>query len=124
MQKSIKPDIAIAQSFASLNKTALGISLGSTFGLLIFLMTVILVIKGGFPVGPNLSLIGQYFPGYTVSFTGSLIGFVYAFILGFSLGWIMALLYNLLMRVCLFVLELKSNLSAISDYIDVAEKQK
>jgi len=51
-------------------------------------------VKGGDIVGPNLALLAQYFPGYTVTATGSLIGFLYGFIAGFAGGWIMAFLRN------------------------------
>ena len=62
-----------------LNAKVVGLALGLIFGLAIFVATNWLVIKGGDPVGPHLSLLSQYFFGYRVTFLGSLIGFGYGF---------------------------------------------
>jgi hypothetical protein len=77
-----------------LNGTILGLALGLMSGFGIFLVTNILVLKGGEVVGPHLALLGQFFIGYTVTFAGSLIGFLYGFGTGFGIGYIVALLYN------------------------------
>ena len=77
-----------------LNGTILGLVLGLLLGFGVFLVTNILLIKGGDVVGPHLSLLGQFFIGYTVTFVGSLIGFVYGFITGFGIGYVVAGLYN------------------------------
>lgn len=77
-----------------LNGMILGVILGILFGLGIFLATIILLLKGGDPVGPHLALLGQFFIGYRVTFAGSLIGFLYGFGLGFVVGYMIAGLYN------------------------------
>ena len=77
-----------------LNGAILGLVLGLLFGFGIFLATNFLLLKGGEVVGPHLSLLGQFFIGYTVTFSGSLIGFLYGFVVGFGLGYIIAGLYN------------------------------
>lgn len=77
-----------------LNAVVTGLTVGILSGLALFILTIVLVIRGGEVVGPNLALLGQYFPGYTVSFAGSLIGFAYAFIIGFIIGFSVAFLYN------------------------------
>jgi len=53
-----------------------------------------LVIRGGPRVGPHLSLLANYFPGYTVTWAGGLLGFVYGAIVGAAVGWTLASLYN------------------------------
>ena len=58
-----------------LNATVHGIVFGLVFGLIIFLATNFLVLKGGGVVGPNMSLLNQFFLGYRVTFGGSFIGF-------------------------------------------------
>ncbi len=73
--------------------------LGFLLGLGLFLTTNFLVLKGGPNVGAHLGLLGQYFPGYRVTFLGSLIGFVYAFILGFVIGAVLGAVYNKVARV-------------------------
>ena len=74
--------------------TALGILVGLLTGIGLFLATNFLVLKGGATVGPHLSLLAQFFPGYRVTFLGSVIGFGYAFCVGFVVGVIIALVYN------------------------------
>ena len=85
----------ILKRLLRLNAVATGLTVGVLSGLGLFLLTIILVIKGGPVVGPNLALLGQYFPGYTVTAVGSLVGFAYAFITGFVIGFSLAFLYNL-----------------------------
>lgn len=86
---------AFAQAFAKLDRLAFGFSIGATAGLLLFLATLFLVVKGGDVVGPNLQLLQQYFPWYTVTLPGSFLGLGYGFLAGFVAGWGFALLRNL-----------------------------
>ena len=81
-----------------LNARAWGIAVGLLFGLAIFLATVLLVVKGGPTVGPHLALIGQYLPGYRVTWAGSFVGFVYLFVIGYAVGRIIGWVYNSLAR--------------------------
>jgi hypothetical protein len=87
-------DRALQTSFAKLDRVALGLSLGLVGGLGLFLATLILVLRGGPVVGPMLGLLGQYFPGYTVSAWGTGLGFVYGFAAAFAAGWLFAFLRN------------------------------
>ena len=77
-----------------LNVKILGLSLGLLFGLVIFIATNWLVIKGGKVVGPHLQLLSQYFIGYRVSFLGSFIGFAYGFAVGTLSGSLIGWIYN------------------------------
>jgi hypothetical protein len=77
-----------------LNANVFGIVLGILFGLVIFAATNFLLLKGGKVIGPHLSLLGQFFIGYSVSFIGSLIGFVYAFVCGYIAGFLIGWIYN------------------------------
>ncbi|HJU88864.1 MAG TPA: hypothetical protein VJ672_05695 [Gemmatimonadaceae bacterium] len=77
-----------------LNARAWGIAMGLLFGLGLFIATNFLVLKGGPEVGPHLSLLAVYFPGYRVTFLGSIIGFIYAFVLGYALGRLIGIVYN------------------------------
>jgi protoporphyrinogen oxidase len=85
---------AFAQAFPKIDRVALGLSLGTVGGLALFLATVWLVLKGGPVVGPNLQLLGQYLPGYTVTVPGGVLGLLYAFGIGFVGGWVIAFLRN------------------------------
>lgn len=77
-----------------LNAKAFGLVLGLMFGLIIFIATNWLVLKGGERVGPHLQLLSQYFIGYRVTFLGSLIGFAYGFALGTLSGAFIGWIYN------------------------------
>jgi hypothetical protein len=77
-----------------LNAIVHGVVTGLLAGLSLFIATNLLIVKGGTVVGPHLSLLGQYFVGYQVTFVGSLIGFAYAFVLGFLVSYGLATLYN------------------------------
>lgn len=77
-----------------LNATIMGIITGFLVALGIFVVTNFLILKGGPNVGLHLNLLGQFFPGYTVSFLGSLIGAVYGFVTGFIVGYVVCAIYN------------------------------
>lgn len=62
------------------------------FGL--FLMTVWLLIRNGPRVGLHLQLLGNYFPGYSVTWPGSLAGFFYGGLVGGIIGWAIGTIYN------------------------------
>jgi hypothetical protein len=82
----------LKQAVLRLNGQVVGIVLGIVSGLVIFLATNWLVLKGGEVVGPHLNLLSQFFIGYSVTFVGSFVGFIYGFIGGYlsglSIGWI------------------------------------
>jgi len=77
-----------------LNALVQGLVTGLLVGLVIFVATNWLILKGGPVVGPHLALLGQFFIGYRVTFLGSLIGFTYGFATGFCVGYFMATVYN------------------------------
>lgn len=79
----------------NLNTRILGIALGVPCGLIVFLATIWLVLKGGEVVGPHLQLLSQYFPGYSVTYSGSIIGLFYGFVAGYFSGFFIAWIYNM-----------------------------
>jgi hypothetical protein len=81
-----------------LNARAWGIAIGLLLGLGLFVATALLVIKGGETVGPHLALIGQYLPGYSVTWAGAFVGFVYLFVIGYAIGRLIGGGYNALAR--------------------------
>jgi hypothetical protein len=87
-------DRRVTQALLRLNARAWGIATGVLFGGGLFIATNVLVLKGGNPVGPHLSLLSIYFPGYRVTFVGSLVGFVYAFVVGYAVGRVTGEVYN------------------------------
>jgi hypothetical protein len=93
---TVSEEERLARAVLRLNGTILGLVLGIVSGLIIFVGTNWLVLKGGREVGPHLALLGQYFIGYRVTFLGSLIGMAYGFVCGFAGGWVLAWVYNLI----------------------------
>ena len=88
-----------------LNAMVQGISAGLIIGLAIFVATNWLILAGGHTgpegepiVGPHLSLLGQFFFGYQVTFVGSLIGFAYGAVIGFVGGYSISTIYNWIVR--------------------------
>jgi hypothetical protein len=60
----------------------------------LFVATVWLLVRGGPQVGLHLNLLGNYFPGYSVTWGGALLGFLYGAALGAIVGWSVAWIYN------------------------------
>lgn len=84
----------ILRDVIKLSRVVMGLTLGVLFSLAIFGATLFLVLKGGDRVGAHLQLLGQFFPGYRVTFLGSIIGGAYGFVFGYLTGWIVAAVYN------------------------------
>ena len=88
----------VERTLLRMNARAWGIAFGLLAGLGLFLATNILLLKGGDVVGPHLSLLGVYLPGYSVTFFGSVVGFVYMFVIGYGFGRLIGEVYNRLAR--------------------------
>jgi hypothetical protein len=84
----------ITHIFPRIDPVALGFSVGTTAGVLLFAATLFMVMKDGGIAGPNLALLSNFLLGFTVTFQGAVIGFLDLFILGFFLGSIIAYLRN------------------------------
>ena len=87
-------DDALSEIFAKYDPVALGSAIGAVAGILLFLATAILLIKGGDPIGPNLSLLGNFLLSYEVSWGGAFLGLLEAGIGGFGFGWVLAWMIN------------------------------
>lgn len=87
-------DITLKKRLVWFNVRLFALAGGFLSGLVLFIATNWLVIKGGETVGPHLSLLSEFFIGYSVTFTGSLIGFFYGFITGGFAAGLIAYIYN------------------------------
>jgi hypothetical protein len=67
-------------------------------GTALFVATAWLLIKGGENVGATLGLLGNYLPGYSVTWPGALLGLLYGAAIGGVAGWSLARIYNRLAR--------------------------
>jgi len=108
----------LAEIFPRMDGIALGVATGTVAGLLLSLATLFLVIKGGPVVGPNLGLLGQFLPGYTVTGTGSLLGLFYGLTVGFLAGWGFALLRNLSLFLSLAILRRRAQLRLLKRFLE------
>lgn len=85
---------ALVEAIARLRASVMAVVFGGVGGTGLFLATAWLLLRGGDPVGPHLSLLGNYFPGFTVTWWGSLVGFAYGTGVGAAAGWTLAWVYN------------------------------
>jgi len=100
----------LAQAFAPIHKSALGVAVGVTIGAIVAAATVFHVLFQP-QYAPDLSLLGQYFFGYTVSWSGVAIGFFWGFVTGFVAGWFVAFVRNFTLAVWLLVIKARAALS-------------
>ena len=85
-------------AFALYDEVALGGAVGITASLALAVATAVLLVGPESSFVPMLSLLGNYFFGFEVSWPGLAVGVVEAGLLGFGLGWVTAKLSNLLIR--------------------------
>jgi hypothetical protein len=112
----VKPEDA-QLLFAPLHKRAFGIAVGSVLGAAIFSVTAVSTL---FPEGRTfpLSLLAQYFTGYTVSWTGAFVGLGWGWFVGFVAGWFAAFCRNLFVALELWLGKTKEELAATRDFLD------
>ena len=108
----------LMRGFALMDKLSFATAIGSVSGLLVFLATLLLVIKGGPVVGPNLQLLAQYFVGYTATVQGAFIAFGYSFCWGFLFGWLYAYLRNLFLSYYIYRIKKRAELRSFKDFMD------
>ena len=103
--------------FAPIDKRAFGVAIGTVAALGLSAVTVAQLLIRPDPA-PDLSLIAQYFPGYTVSYGGALVGAAWGFAAGFCGGWFTAFVRNLVLALSLFFLRSKAELADSRDFLD------
>jgi hypothetical protein len=86
--------LAIRTAVARLRTGVVAVAMGTMGGLILFLATAWLLIRGGPNVGATLGLLSNYFPGYSVSWPGAFVGLVYGILTGGLAGGAMAWIYN------------------------------
>ena len=84
----------VSRAIARIQTGVLTVVFATIGGLSLFLMTAWLVVKDGPNVGAHLRLLGNYFPGYSVTWPGSVIGLTYGALVGGMLGWSISTIYN------------------------------
>ena len=112
--EELPPELALA--FAPLHKRAFGMAIGLTAGAGLFLMTAYSVLVPGYP--DFMDLLGNYFPGYTVSWPGAFIGFGWAAFSFFVAGWFCAFCRNLAIAVNVWMARTRAELASTRDFLD------
>jgi hypothetical protein len=120
MEETESPQVEteLLLAFAPLHRMALGVASGVVMGGMIFLATVALLLKGGYPIGPNLALLGEYMFGYSVTVAGAFIGLAWGFGIGFFLGWGFAVAHNVTIWLWLTVIRSRAEMDQYGDFLD------
>jgi len=108
---------ALLLAFAPLHRLAMGVAVGVVLGGLVFLVTIVQMIRGG-GAGPNLWLLGHFFIGYRVTVPGAFIGLLWGFAVGFLLGSGFALLRNMIVWIWLTVIRSRAEMEEYGDFLD------
>lgn len=108
---------AMLFAFAPLHKLAFGIATGVAGAVLMVWLTVagMYMPRGrDFP----LSLLEQYFQGYSVSWSGVFVGAAWGFAVSFVAGWFAAFCRNLALAVSAFVIRTRAELDSTREFLD------
>ena len=108
---------ALRLAFLPLHKRAFGMALGLASGLVCFAITAIFLLRRPEPA-PDLSILSEYFFGYTVSWTGALVSLAWGYVVGFTAGWFIAFCRNLVIAASLWLTRTRAELSASRDFLD------
>lgn len=105
----LTPDEVVARVFAKIDPLALGVAVSVVSGFTLFLMTAVLLLKGGEAVGPRLSLLSYYLPWFAVTWTGASVGGIEAALGGFIVGYGGAWLRNVGMAAYASLVQRRAN---------------
>jgi hypothetical protein len=110
-------DAIIMWALAKLDVIAFAIASAVVCGVVLLALTLLLVLKGappGVPIGPHLSQLAAFFPGYSVTAPGALIGGAYASAVGAVLGLLLSALWNAAHALFLAVVRMRASLATYS----------
>jgi len=108
---------ALVLAFAPVHKSHFGAACGTAAAVLLVVLTLIHIVRSpdsGYP----LSLLSQYFAGYSVSWPGALVGGLWAGFAGFVAGWFLAFTRNFVIAVTVFLIRTRATLAANRDFLD------
>lgn len=114
-----KPDInkiadhVLARAFTRIDGLSFGLSIGLAVGLGLMFLTYFFVFNESLALGLYLVLLGNFLPGYEISFVGSLLGGVYGFGIGFLAGWSLATIRNAGVKTYLGILRRRAEIKLI-----------
>lgn len=106
----------VALAFAPLHKRAFGVATGFAAGLVIFAVTLLETMRT--TERSPLTLLSEYYAGYTVSLEGAFVGLLWGFATGFVMGWFVAFCRNFVVAASIFWIRARAELSANRDFLD------
>lgn len=111
MNRPVRDHEILSAVFAKMDVLAMSVAAGVLCALLSFLATATLLLQAvpeNYPVGPHLSDLANYLPGFAVSWVGAFIGACYGFLGGALAGFAAAVYWNLTHYVALGVMLISS----------------
>lgn len=90
-------DALVLSLFARIDIFAFTIASAVAAGVGMLLATAVLLIAGAPPgaeIGPNLSALSTFWPGYSVTWPGAFVGAFYGGLVGAAVGFLVALFWN------------------------------
>ena len=111
MKRQVRDHEILSAVFAKMDVPAMTLAAGVLGSLVLFLATAILLLQSvpaNYPVGPHLSALAEYLPGYDVSWAGAAVGAFYGFLFGAVAGFCASVYWNLAHYVALGVMLISS----------------
>ncbi len=106
-------------AFAPINTRSLGLGCGMLAGIsLASAMIFLLLTYRGGPLGPNLSILSNFFFGFSVSWRGALVGLLWSGIAGYVTGWLFAFICNLVLVSYLLLIKTKPELQQYKAFVE------
>ena len=100
--EQVEAERLLEGTLTRLNARVLGMTLGFLGASGLFIATLVLLVRGqvweGHPVGGHLRLLGQFFPGYDVTWGRLVLALPYGFAAGFVAGYLVSRVYNWVAR--------------------------
>ncbi len=109
--------VVLTQAFAPMHKRALGMAVGITSALVVFVLTAFHILFAP-PEALNIELLSHYFYGYRVDWRGAFIGAWWGGVAGFVAGWFFGFVRNFSIATWLLVVKARAELTAARDFLD------
>lgn len=111
MGRQVRDHEILSAVFAKMDVPALSVAGGILCSIALLMATAILLLQdvpADYPVGPHLSALADYLPGYSVTWGGAFVGAFYGFIGGAIGGFAAATFWNITHYVALGVMLISS----------------
>jgi hypothetical protein len=110
----------LRKAFSRYDPVALGAATAVVAAVGLFVATAFLLLRGGEPRGPTLSLLGHYLLGFEISWSGAFLGSAEAGVGAYALGFLTARWINLLISWHETALRRRLQLGRVMDPLDAS----